>query len=462
MTDNISKLPPQNIEAEQSVIGAMLIDGDAVTKVLEILTESAFYRESHKKIFSSIVELYQKNEPADLVTVTNVLKGRGWLEDVGGPSYLTNLVANIPTAANVGYYAKIIYEKSVLRHLISAATDIINGSYSESSQVDSFLDQAERIIFEVAQKKIKQSFYSIKDIVKDSFRTIEKLYEKKELITGVPTGYHELDKMTAGLQPSDLVILAGRPSMGKTALALNMAAHASVEMNMPSAIFSLEMSKEQLVQRLLCSEAKVSGSKLRGGFLSESDWPKLTRAAGSLSEAPIYIDDTPAINVLEMRAKARRLQKDKGIKLIIVDYLQLMRSVTRSDSREREISEISGSLKALAKELSVPVLAISQLNRAVESRHDKRPQMADLRESGAIEQDADVIMFVYRDEVYNRESQEKGIAEVIIGKQRNGPVGFTKLAFLNEYTKFENLAKRADEAMIPVDAAGMEEAEDVF
>ncbi|MBI2341345.1 MAG: replicative DNA helicase, partial [Deltaproteobacteria bacterium] len=241
MTDNISKLPPQNIEAEQSVIGAMLIDGDAVTKVLEILTESAFYRESHKKIFSSIVELYQKNEPADLVTVTNVLKGRGWLEDVGGPSYLTNLVANIPTAANVGYYAKIIYEKSVLRHLISAATDIINGSYSESSQVDSFLDQAERIIFEVAQKKIKQSFYSIKDIVKDSFRTIEKLYEKKELITGVPTGYSELDKMTAGLQPSDLVILAGRPSMGKTALALNMAAHASVEMNMPSAIFSLEM-----------------------------------------------------------------------------------------------------------------------------------------------------------------------------------------------------------------------------
>jgi len=345
---------------------------------------------------------------------------------------------------------------------MSASTNMIDGCYGEGDDVDTFLDQAEKVIFEVAQQKIKQSFYSVKEIVKDSFKTIEKLYERKELVTGVPTGFTELDRLTAGLQDSDLVILAGRPSMGKTALALNFATYAAVEMNIPCAVFSLEMSKEQLVQRLLCCEAKVSGSKLRGGFLTETDWPKLTRAAGAISEAPIYIDDTPAINVLEMRAKSRRLQKEKGIKLIIVDYLQLMRGLGRIESREREIAEISGSLKALAKELRVPVLALSQLNRAVENRQDKRPQMADLRESGSIEQDADVIMFVYRDEVYNRESPEKGTAEVIIGKQRNGPIGFTRLAFLNEFTKFENLAKGADDSMRPVDASGIEDADDAF
>ncbi len=380
MSGAITKLPPQNIEAEQSVLGAMLLDNDAVTKVLEFLQAEAFYRGGHREIFSAMIELYQKNEPADLITVTNVLKSNNTLEDVGGPEYLAGLVAGVPTAANVIYYARIVYEKSVLRHLISSATEIVERGYSEGGEVDVFLDEAERIIFECAQKKIKQSFYSIKDIVKDSFKTIERLYERKELITGVPTGYTELDRLTAGLQPSELIILAGRPSMGKTALALNMMAYAAVQMNIPSAIFSLEMSKESLVQRLLCSEAKVGGSKLRGGFLAESDWPKLTRAAGSLSESPIYIDDTPAITVLEMRAKARRLQKDKGIKLIIVDYLQLMRGVGRLESREREISEISGSLKALAKELKVPVIAVSQLNRAVENRQDKRPQMADLRE----------------------------------------------------------------------------------
>jgi replicative DNA helicase len=462
MATDISKLPPQNIEAEQSVIGAMLIDGEAVSKVLEFLDADAFYRESHKRIFQAVIDLYQKNEPADLVTVTNILKAQNVLDDIGGPAYLAGLVDRVPTSANVVYYAKIVYEKAVLRHLISAATQIVDKSYAESGEVDTFLDEAERIIFEVAQKKVTQAFYSIKDIVKDSFKTIEKLYERKELITGVPTGYTELDRMTAGLQPSDLVILAGRPSMGKTALAMNMAAHAAIQMNIPCAIFSLEMSKEQLVQRLLCSEARVSGSKLRGGFLAESDWPKLTRAAGLLSEAPIFIDDTPAITVLEIRAKTRRLQKEKGIKFIVVDYLQLMRGIGRIESREREIAEISSSLKALAKELKIPVLAISQLNRAVENRQDKRPQMADLRESGSIEQDADVIMFVYRDEVYNRESPEKGMAEVIIGKQRNGPIGFTKLAFLHEFTKFENLAKGIDDTMKPADAAGGDELEDVF
>lgn len=461
MANDVSRLPPQNVEAEQSVLGAMLLDNDAVGRVLEMLTSQDFYREAHRKIFDAVIELYQKNEPADLVTVTDVLKSRGFLEDVGGAAYIAGLVNNVPTAANVAYYAKIVHQKSVLRQLISASTSIIDGCFTEGEDVDSFLDQAERIIFDVAQQKIKQSFYSVKDIVKDSFRTIEKLYERKELITGVPTGYTELDKMTAGLQPSDLIVLAGRPSMGKTALALNMVAYAAIEMNYPCAIFSLEMSREQLVQRLLCSEAKVSGGKLRGGFLLETDWPKLTRAAGAISEAPIYIDDTPAINVLEVRAKARRLHKEKGIKLIVVDYLQLMRGVGRVESREREIAEISGSLKALAKELKVPVIAISQLNRAVENRQDKRPQMADLRESGSIEQDADVIMFVYRDEVYNRDSQEKGIAEVIIGKQRNGPVGFTKLAFLHEFTRFENLARGIDDSMRPVDQLG-EEADDVF
>lgn len=462
MTDNNSRLPPQNIEAEQSVLGAVLLDNDAVFKALESLRPDDFYRETHRKIFSAIIELYQKNEPADLITVTNILKNQGVLDDIGGAGYLASLVNGVPTAANITYYSKIVHEKSVLRQLISASTNIIDGCFNEAEEVDSFLDQAERVIFEVAQQKIKQAFYLVKEIVKDSFKTIEKLYERKELITGIPMGYTELDKMTSGLQSSDLIVLAGRPSMGKTAFALNMVAHAAIEMNYPCAIFSLEMSKEQLVQRLLCSEAKVSGSKLRGGFLAETDWPKLTRAAGAISEAPIYIDDTPAMNVLEMRAKTRRLHKDKGIKLIVVDYLQLMRGVGRVESREREIAEISGALKALAKELKIPVIAISQLNRAVENRQDKRPQMADLRESGALEQDADVIMFVYRDEVYNRESQEKGIAEVIIGKQRNGPVGYTKLAFLQEFTRFENLAKGIDESMRPIEGVGAEDGEDAF
>lgn len=457
MSSDQSRIPPQNIEAEQSVIGAMLLNNDAVNKVLEFLDPNDFYREAHRKIFLAVIELYQKNEPADLVTVTNTLKTQNVLDDIGGPQYLASLVDRVPTAANVVYYGMIVREKSILRHLISSATQIIDKSYDENEEVDSFLDEAEKIIFDVSQKKIKQSFYSIKDIVKDSFKTIEKLYERKELITGVPTGFSDLDRLTSGLQPSDLVILAGRPSMGKTALGMNMVAHAAIEMNLPCAIFSLEMSKEQLVQRLLCSEARVSASKLRGGFLTETDWPKLTRAAGSISEAPIYIDDTPAINVLEMRAKARRLQKERGVKMILVDYLQLMRGVGRTESREREISEISGSLKALAKELKVPVIAISQLNRAVESRQDKRPQMADLRESGAIEQDADVIMFVYRDEVYNRESEDKGTAEVIIGKQRNGPIGYTKLKFFNEFTKFEDFAKGVDDSMRPIDSAGDEE-----
>jgi len=460
MAGDHGRIPPQNIEAEQSVLGSMIIDPEAVTKALEFINADDFYREAHKRIFSAMVDLYQRNEPVDLVTVTSALKSQGILDDCGGAAYLSNLAERVPTSANVVYYGKIVHEKAILRHLIWAATEIVEKSFAENADADSYLDDAERAIFSVAARKIKQSFYSVKDIVKDTFKTIEKLYEKKESITGIPTGYHELDRMLSGLQPADLVILAARPSMGKTALALNMVEYAAIEKNIPCAVFSLEMSKESLVQRLLCCEARVSGSKLRGGFLSESDWPKLTRAAGTLSDAPIYIDDTPAITALEMRAKARRLQKEKGIKLIVVDYLQLMRSAGRAESREREISEISGALKAIAKELKVPVVALSQLNRAVENRTDKRPQMADLRESGAIEQDADVIMFVYRDEVYNRESPDKGTAEIIIGKQRNGPIGFVKLAFLNEFTKFENLIGRAEDNMQPVDIPPMEEPDD--
>lgn len=439
------RVPPQNVEAERSVLGGVLIDRDAVSRVLEFLVPEDFYSEKHKLIFDAIISLYQKNEPADLVTVTNELRNSGKLEGAGGASYLSTLVDATPTAANIVHYGKIVHEKAILRRLISGATEIAEMGYDEGqTEVDNFLDHAEQIIFEVAQRKFKPSFYAVKDIVKDSFKAIEELYEKKELVTGVPTGFHELDRLTSGMQKSDLVIVAGRPSMGKTAFALSIVAHAAIDAGVPSAIFSLEMSKEQLVQRLLCSEAKVDAQKLRGGFLSESDWPKLTRAAGALSEADIFIDDTPAINVLEMRAKARRLQRDRGLGIVVVDYMQLMRGVGRVESREREISEISRSLKALAKELQVPVIALSQLNRAVENRQDRRPQLADLRESGSIEQDSDVVMFVYRDEVYNKETEDKGTAEIIIGKQRNGPIGKAKLAFINKYTRFENLAHGMD------------------
>jgi replicative DNA helicase len=360
---------------------------------------------------------------------------------VGGVEYLNSLVNSVPTAANISYYAKIVKEKAILRKLINRSTDIISQVYGVSGDVDDFLDQAERSIFEISEDRVRPSFYSLKDIIKSSFKTIERLYEKRQLITGVPTGFTKLDELTSGLQPSDLIIVAGRPSMGKTALALDIAAHAAVEGGFPSAIFSLEMAKEQLALRMLCSEAKVDAHRLRGGFLSESDWPKLTRAAGSLSEAPIFIDDTPGLSALEMRAKSRRMKAEHNLGLVVVDYLQLMRGRADSDTREQEISDISRSLKALAKELNVPVIAISQLNRRVEERGDKRPQLSDLRESGAIEQDADVIIFLYRDEVYNRseDNPNKGKAEIIIGKQRNGPTDKFELAFLDKFTCFENL-----------------------
>jgi len=435
------RLPPQNLEAEVSVLGGVLLDNEALNRVLEVMKEGDFYRESHRKIFSAILDLYERSEPVDLITLSEALKKREALEAVGGVEYLNSLVNSVPTAANISYYAKIVKEKAILRKLINRSTDIISQVYGVSGDVDDFLDQAERSIFEISEDRVRPSFYSLKDIIKSSFKTIERLYEKRQLITGVPTGFTKLDELTSGLQPADLIIVAGRPSMGKTALALDIAAHAAVEGGIPSAIFSLEMAKEQLALRMLCSEAKVDAHRLRGGFLSESDWPKLTRAAGSLSEAPIFIDDTPGLSALEMRAKSRRMKAEHNLGLVVVDYLQLMRGRAYSDTREQEISDISRSLKSLAKELNVPVMALSQLNRRVEERGDRRPQLSDLRESGAIEQDADVIIFLYRDEVYNKseDNPNKGKAEIIIGKQRNGPTDKFELAFLDKFTCFENL-----------------------
>jgi replicative DNA helicase len=439
---SLYKVPPQNLDAEQSILGGILLDNQALNAVLAVLTHHDFYSEAHRTIFLAITELAERNEPSDLVTLGSFLKDKNQLDAIGGTSYLATLVESVPSAANISAYAKLVKEKSVLRQLISTATGIVTRSYGTGAEVDQLLDEAEHAIFEISEHKVRPSFYPMKDIVKDSFRTIERLYERKELVTGVPTGFGKMDEITSGLQNSDLIIIAGRPSMGKTAFALNIAEHVALEENIAVAIFSLEMAKEQLAMRMFSSIARVSSQKLRRGMVGETDWPKLTTAAGRLSEAPIFIDDTPAITVLEMKAKARRLKADRNLGLVILDYLQLMRSGGAKDSREQEISEISRSLKALAKELSVPVIALSQLNRKVEDRTNRRPQMADLRESGAIEQDADVIAFIYRDEVYNKseDNPERGFAEIIIGKQRNGPTGTVKLVFQEQFTRFENPA----------------------
>jgi replicative DNA helicase len=434
------KLPPQNIEAEQSVLGGILLEPEALSRILEILQGEDFYRESHRKIFSAMVALYQKGTPVDLITLTEALLTRQDLEQVGGASYLTSLADAIPSAVNIEVYARIVREKSILRRLIQLTTEIASKSYQFSGDVEEILDQAEKSIFEIAEAKITPHIYPLSEVIKDSFHTIEELYERKERISGVPTGFSKLDQMTSGLQRSDLIIIAGRPSMGKTAFALDIARNAATLSEIPAVIFSLEMSRQQLAIRMLCSEARVDSYKLRSGFIGERDWPRLTNAAGVLSEAPVFIDDSPALSVLQMRAKARRLKAEKGLGLVVVDYLQLMSGRGGLDRREQEISEISRSLKALAKELNIPVVALSQLNRKVEDRSDRRPIMADLRESGAIEQDADVILFIYRDEMYDENSKQKGTAEIIIGKQRNGPIGRIHLAFIDQYTRFENLA----------------------
>lgn len=442
---SLERVPPQNIEAEQSVLGAILLENDAINKALEVLNIEDFYKEAHRKIFKRMCDLSEKNEAIDLVTITEILKKNNEIESIGGVSYLASLVNIVPTASNVRYHSKIVREKAALRNLINTATEIVSQGYENRQDVDDLLDQAERMIFEISEKRIKPSFISIKEIVKDTFEMIERLYEKKELITGLPTGFMDLDEKTSGLQQGDLIVVAGRPSMGKTALCLNIAQHVGIEKGETVAIYSLEMSSRQLLLRMLCSEAEVDSHKLRSGYLGEADWPKLTTAAGKLTEAPIFIDDSPVLTALEMRAKARRLKAEHGLSLIIVDYLQLMRGRGRFERREQEISEISRSLKALAKELSVPVIALSQLNRSVEQRNPPKPQLADLRESGAIEQDADVILFLYRDELYNPDREDnKGKVEINIGKQRNGPTGIVNLSFLSRYTKFKDYSPRQE------------------
>jgi replicative DNA helicase len=434
------RVPPKNIDAEKSVLGAMIIDDEAIGVAIEIVNEVWFYEDSHKKIFASILDLYNNRKNVDIITLSDKLKSDGLLEDVGGVSYLSSIIDFVPTSANVEHYAQIVKEKGVLRQLIKNATTIVASCYESQGQVEDVVDNAERLVFEIAEMKQRQQSVHIKDIVKDSIEIIDHLYQRKEHITGVATGFDKFDHMTSGLQKSDLIIIAGRPSMGKSAFAVSIAENASIKHKIGVAIFSLEMSKESLVQRMLCSQGRVDAHKLRSGFLAPSDWPKLTAAAGKLSEANIFIDDTPAISVLELRAKARRLKSNYDIGLIILDYLQLMRATTRSDSRQQEISEISRALKALARELSVPLISLSQLSRAVESRQDKRPQLSDLRESGAIEQDADLVCLLMREEYYNPTEENRGIADIIIAKQRNGPVGTVKLSFIKEYTRFENLA----------------------
>ncbi len=433
------RLPPQDLDAERSVLGAMLLDEAAVSEILALnLTPPDFYRQTHSHIFEAMIALSERNEPIDEITVAAQLRMGARLEACGGTAFLASLTESTPTAANAVHYARIVRERALSRRLIQAATAIAGSGYEGSDSVDILLDQAEAKIFEITSAREHRAFSSLKEVVKDAFKRIEKLYEKKGAVTGVTTGFYELDKMTSGLQPADLIIVAGRPSMGKTAFALNMGLNAALKQQTPVAVFSLEMSKEQLVMRMLCSEARIDSQRMRGGFLKDSDWPKLAKAAGMLAETPVYIDDTGAISILEMRAKARRLQAEKGLGMVIVDYLQLMRGRTANEGREREISEISRGLKALAKELSIPVVALSQLNRSLEQRTDKRPMLSDLRESGAIEQDADVICFVYRDEYYNPESPDKGLAEIIVGKQRNGPTDTVKLKFFKEFTRFEN------------------------
>ena len=440
-------LPPQHIEAEESIISAILRDNNTLLDVIEILAPEDFYRTAHQKIFTAIIDLFDKTEPIDLVTITNRLKEKEQLDEIGGASYLSRLLDTAPPAVNAPHHAKIVHDKASLRRLIEKSNAIVKRCFKEQGDADDIIDFAETSIFEISENKSKQAFYPISKIILENIETLEEKQGNRSLVTGVPTGFNHLDNLTSGLQNSDLIILAARPSMGKTALALNIARNAAVEANVPVAIFSLEMSKEQLSLRMLCSEARIDSSRLRSGFFSMEDWHRLTDAAGLLSESPIYIDDSASLTAMDIRAKARRLKMDKNIGLVIIDYLQLMQGRVGAERRDLEISEISRALKALAKELNLPVLALSQLNRMLEQRTDKRPRLSDLRESGALEQDADVVAFIYRDEVYNKEEDNpsRGVAEILLSKQRNGPTGDVYLAFLNSFTRFENLA--ADDAV---------------
>ena len=442
----LGKVPPHDEDAEQAVLGSMLTDNDAVMAAVEVLKEDAFYREDNKIIYQAILNLYSKSEPIDIITLKDELESMGKFEQVGGFEYLASLPDKVPTTANVQKYIKIVEEKSVLRNLIKTANEIIELGYNPTEDVEDIMDGAEKKIFDIMQSKNTKSYTPIKDVLVESFTNLEKLYNQKQHVTGVPTQFYDLDDITAGFHGSELILVAARPAMGKTAFALNIATNAALRANVPVAIFSLEMSKDQLVNRMLCSEAMVDSNKVRTGKLDEEDWTKLAEAIGPLSEAGVYIDDTPGISVMEIRTKCRKLKMEKNIGLVVIDYLQLISgSNKRNGSREQEISEISRSLKVLAKELNVPVIALSQLSRAVEQRDDHRPMLSDLRESGAIEQDADIVMFLYRDDYYNKESAEKDIAEVIIAKQRGGSTGTVKLYWMGNYTKFVNIERRFDD-----------------
>ncbi len=441
----LAKIPPHDIDAEQAVLGSMLTDREAVNAAIEVLKEEAFYRDDHKAIYQAIVNLYNKSEPIDIITLKDELESMDKFEQVGGFDYLASLPDKVPTTANVQKYIKIVEEKSILRNLIKTANEIIELGYNPAEDVEDIMDGAEKRIFDLMQSKNQKGYTPIKDVLVESFTKLEELYNRKQHITGVPTGFAELDYKTAGLHGSELILIAARPAMGKTAFALNLATNAALRGNAPVAIFSLEMSKDQLVNRILCSEAMVDSNKVRTGKLGEDDWVKLAGAIGPLSEAEIYIDDTPGISVTEIRTKCRKLSIDKGIGLVVIDYLQLVQGSKRAGSREQEIAEISRSLKILAKEINVPVIALSQLSRAVEQRPDHRPMLSDLRESGSIEQDADIVMFLYRDDYYNKESEKKDIAEVIIAKQRGGQTGTVELLWMGQYTKFVNLERRFDD-----------------
>jgi replicative DNA helicase len=438
----INKLPPQNIDAEESIISAILLDNHTLLDILDILSPEDFYRTAHQKIFEAVAELFHKGDPVDLVTLAEHLRNKNQIDDIGGAAYLAKLLDTAPVPANAKNYAKIIRDKASLRRMITAAADITNRCFDYTEDVEEVIDYAESVIFEIAEHKTKPSYFPISKIIETNIDTLVERRGKRSLISGVPTGFKKLDSLTSGFQKSDLIIIAARPGMGKTALALNCARNAAVEAEVPLAFFSMEMSKEQLSMRLLCAEARIDSARLRDGFFSEEEWNNLTEAADTLTNAPIYIDDSPDLSSLDIKTKARRLKIEKNIGLIIIDYLQLMKSRIRMERRDLEISEMSRSLKGLAKELDIPIIALSQLNRRVEERGDKRPQLSDLRESGALEQDADLVMFIYRDEIYNKEENNpnKGLAEIILAKQRNGPLGMQHLRFLDTYTRFENVA----------------------
>ena len=435
---------PHNLEAERSVLGAILLHNDAFNLAAEVIDSHDFFRDAHRRIFDKMVKLAERGDAIDLVTLKEELGRSGDLEEVGGPAYITALVDGVPRSMNIEHYARIIKEKATLRSLIFSANKILATAYEAEEEADAILDQAEHAIFAIADDNVRDGFVSLRDLARGSLETIEKLHARKELVTGVPSGFADLDAMTSGFQSSDLIIVAGRPSMGKTSLVLNVAQHVGTKTDLTVGMFSLEMSKEQLFLRMLTAEARIDAHRLRGGFLGERDWGRLSQAIGTLSETKIFVDDTPSIGVLEMRAKCRRLAAEHGLNLVIVDYIQLMQGRGRFENRTLELASISRSLKGLAKELSVPIVVLSQLSRAPESRADHRPQLSDLRESGALEQDADVVIFIYREDQYVDRSQPptdaQGIAELIVGKQRNGPTGVVKLAFIREFTRFENLA----------------------